>query len=108
LHNFPGEHFDGAIAALVLDNTSREEMRSAISLIWASLVEGGCFFALFNPVMTEDEERKEAESGNPTAGFTSVSYTDEELMNSFPGFLIICTQTFELGTRGYFLIKHTM
>ena len=105
---FPGEHFDGALAALVLDNISRDEMRSAVSLIRESLVEGGCFFALFNPIMTGEEEEKEAESGNPTAGITSVRYTNDELMNNFPGFQVIRTELYELGTRGYFLIKHTM
>jgi len=70
-------------------------------------VEGDCFFALFNPPMTEEEERKEAESGNPTAGITSVRYTDEELTGSFLGFDIVRAATFELGTRGYFLVKHT-
>jgi cyclopropane fatty-acyl-phospholipid synthase-like methyltransferase len=104
---FPGGRFDGAVAALVFDNVAREEMYVAITLIRSSLIEGGGLFALFNPLMTEEEKRKEADSDNPTAGITNVSYTDDELLESFPGFQIVAFKKFERGTRGLCLVKRT-
>ena len=100
---FPGEQFDAVIAALVLDNVSRSEMKTAIGHMRASLREEGMAFCLFNPVGTRDERTEGGESTNPTSGVTHVVYDDDELRAAFAGFTILDFRRYEMGTRGLFL-----
>lgn len=100
---FMGEKFQGVVAALILDNVSREEMRTGIRLICESLVDEGYVFALFNPFMTEEMKSAQIECENPTAGITQISYTDGEIISAFAGFEVLRKESFEAGMRGFFL-----
>lgn len=99
---FPGEMFDAVVAALVLDNVTREEMSAAVLRIRAALRPSGVLFCLFNPDLFCAHENEEPES-NPTAGITRVVYTDEELRTAFPGFCVLDVRRYEAGTRGVYL-----
>jgi SAM-dependent methyltransferase len=99
---FPGESFDAVVAALVLDNVTREEMSEAMLRIRGSLKPSGVSFCLFNPDLSCADEDGESES-NPTAGITRVAYTDEELRTVFPGFSVLDVRRYEAGTRGVYL-----
>lgn len=96
---FPGEAFDAAVAALVLDNVEREEMRQAIGRMFAALRPDGLAFCLFNPVVSCADDG----ASNPTAGLTRVVYTDTELVAAFAGFEILDRRVYEAGTRGMYL-----
>lgn len=96
---FPGETFDGVVAALVLDNIARQEMTVAIERMQAALRPGGVAFCLFNPPF----DCADAEDDNPTAGITRVVYSDAELAAAFPGFDLLDRCSYEAGTRGLFL-----
>lgn len=82
--------FDAAVAAMILDNVSRDEMDQAISILHQKLRSGGVLFALFNPFLT-DKQKEEifTNSQNPTKDITSVTYSDEEIQSAFPGFEVI-------------------
>jgi SAM-dependent methyltransferase len=96
---FPGETFDAAVAALVLDNMAREEMREAIGRMRAALRPGGLAFCLFNPIAVCADD----EADNPTAGLTRVVYRDAELDEAFSGFEVVDRRVYEAGTRGIYL-----
>jgi ubiquinone/menaquinone biosynthesis C-methylase UbiE len=96
---YPGERFDAAVVALVLDNIPREDMPRAIKCMKAALREGGVAFALFNPVAVCATDAAD----NPTAGLTRVVYTDAELVNAFAGFSVLGIRRYEAGTRGVYL-----
>ena len=98
---FPGERFHAVVAALVLDNVTREQTIAGIECIRASLAANGVVFALFNPAAVCDDS-PEAED-NPTRGITQTQYADEERMAGFEGFTILDFRRYELGTRGLFL-----
>jgi 2-polyprenyl-3-methyl-5-hydroxy-6-metoxy-1,4-benzoquinol methylase len=84
---FPGQKFDAAVAAMILDNVAREEMSQAVSLLATKLRPGGALFALFNPFLSESQKEEILRgSNNPTQGITSITYTDEEIQKAFPGF----------------------
>lgn len=102
---FPDEKFQGIVAALILDNVSREEMLIAINLIRESLVEEGYVFALFNPVMAEEMINAQIECENPTAGITQINYTDCEIISAFAGFDALDQKIYEAGMRGFELKK---
>jgi hypothetical protein len=75
---FPGEFFDAVVAALVLDNVTREEMSAAVLRIRAALTPSGVSFCLFDPDLSCAHEDRGPES-NSTTGITRVVYTDEKL-----------------------------
>ncbi len=104
---FPGEEFDAVVAAMVLDNLSREEMKLAIRCIDSSLKAGGVVFALFNPKLSEDELEKLSRTDNPTKGVTLILYDDDELREAFVGFEVMDLRRYEMGTRGLYLRKLT-
>jgi SAM-dependent methyltransferase len=104
---FPGERFDAVVAALVLDNVTREEMLAGIECIRASLADDGVVFASFNPVVTCADSGAIAED-NPTRGVTQTRYEDDELQVAFEGFTVLDFRRFELGTRGLFLRRGTL
>jgi SAM-dependent methyltransferase len=96
---FPGETFDGAVAALVLDNIAREDMREAIRRMRAALRPGGLAFCLFNPIAVCADD----DTDNPTTGLTRVVYRDAELVEAFHGFEVLDRRVYEAGTRGIYL-----
>lgn len=96
---FPGETFDAVVAALVLDNITREEMGAAIERMRAALHPGGLAFCLFNPVAVCAED----DADNPTTGLTRVVYQDAELIDAFSGFEVQDRRLYEAGTRGVYL-----
>jgi cyclopropane fatty-acyl-phospholipid synthase-like methyltransferase len=96
---FPGETFDAAVAALVLDNIAREEMREAIGRMHAALRPGGLAFCLFNPIAVCADD----DADNPTTGLTRVVYRDAELVEAFSGFEVLDRRMYEAGTRGIYL-----
>lgn len=96
---FPGETFDAAVAALVLDNLTREEMPQAIDCMRAALRPGGLAFCLFNPVATCADD----EVDNPTKDLTRVAYEDAELVDALSGFEVLDRRVYEAGTRGVYL-----
>jgi cyclopropane fatty-acyl-phospholipid synthase-like methyltransferase len=102
---FPGEKFQGVVAALVLDNVSREEMLTGISWMRESLVDEGYLFALFNPVMTKEIIDAQIKDENPTAGITQINYTDSEIISVFKGFEILKREIYEAEMRGFWLRK---
>lgn len=96
---YPGERFDAAVAALVLDNIPRENLPRAIECMKGALRGGGVAFALFNPVAVCADEIAD----NPTSGLTRVDYTDAELGDAFAGFKVMGMRRYEAGTRGVYL-----
>lgn len=102
---FPGERFDGVVAALILDNVSREEMLIGVNLIRECLVDKGYLFALFNPIDTREAMEAEFECENPTAGITQMNYTNSEIISAFRGFEVLRQETYEAQMRAFFLRK---
>jgi 2-polyprenyl-3-methyl-5-hydroxy-6-metoxy-1,4-benzoquinol methylase len=94
---FPGQTFDAAVAAMILDNVAREEMDQAVSLLRTKLKTGGVLFVLFNPFLTEKQKEEILKaSNNPTQGITSVTYSDEEIQEAFPGFEVMAFKKYPL------------
>lgn len=102
---FPNEKFDGIVAALILDNVSREEMVIGVNLIRECLVDEGYLFALFNPIDTREAMDDQIECENPTAGITQVNYTNSEIISSLIGFEVLRQETYEAQMRAFFLRK---
>jgi cyclopropane fatty-acyl-phospholipid synthase-like methyltransferase len=102
---FPGERFDGVVAALILDNVSREEMLIGVKLIRECLVDKGYLFALFNPIDTREAIEDRIECENPTAGITQMNYTNSEIISAFRGFEVLRQATYEAQMRAFFLRK---
>ncbi len=103
----PGEKFEGVVAALILDNVSRQETLIGIEQIRESLIDGGYVFTLFNPEVTEDPAPGPDGEDHPLAGITHVEYEDDEILRSFAGFELLGRETFELGMRAFFLRKQS-
>lgn len=102
---FPGEKFQGVVAALILDNVSRQEMLTGIERIRESLIDGGYVYALFNPMSAEDSSPSPEGADNPLAGITHVEYEDDEIVRSFSGFDLLGRGTFEAHMRAFYLRK---
>jgi hypothetical protein len=102
---FPDDTFDGIVAALILDNVSREEMLTGVNLMRECLVEEGYLFALFNPIDTREAIDAQIECENPTAGITQIKYTNSEIISAFRGFEILKQETYEAEMRAFFLRK---
>ncbi len=102
---FPDERFEAIVAALILDNVSREEMLIGIDLIRECLVDEGYLFALFNPIDTRGEINAQIKCENPTAGITQMNYTNSEIISAFLGFEVLRQETYEAQMRGLFLRK---
>ncbi len=98
---FPDVKFDAVVAALVLDNATREEMECAAAHIHGGLREGGRLFAVFNPHLTQEDIERLKASDNPTKGVTSVVYTDGEIRKALRDFEILEAGTYEQDTRGF-------
>lgn len=90
---FKNEKFDAALAALILDNVTKEEMSEAICELKSVVKDNGVVFALFNPFLTP-EQLERMSKNNPTKDATSVIYTDEELRNAFQNFEILEFKTY--------------
>ncbi len=106
---FPRKTFDAALATLILDNVVFEEMERAVSLLRSKLNSGGVLFAFFNPFLSQQQKAEiYSQTNNPTKDITSVSYTDDEIRNLFPGFEIVEFRKYPiqgLDFRGVFLRK---
>jgi hypothetical protein len=93
------------VAALTLDNVSRQEMLIGIERIRESLIDGGYVFALCNPVVTEEPSPGPEGAENPLAGITHVKYEDDEIIGAFSGFDLLGRGMFEVGMRAFLLRK---
>jgi cyclopropane fatty-acyl-phospholipid synthase-like methyltransferase len=102
---FPGERFEGVVAALILDNVSREEMLIGVKLIRECLVGKGYLFALFNPIDTREARDAQFECENPTAGITQMNSTNSEIISALLGFEVLRQGTYEAQMRAFFLRK---
>lgn len=96
---FPGERFDAAVAALVLDNLPREELPVALARMGEAVRPGGLAFFLFNPIAICADNAED----NPTAGITQVRYSDDELRRLLSEWDVDRTARYEAGTRGWFM-----
>ena len=102
---FPGEKFQGVVAALILDNVPRKEMLTGINRTSKSLIDEGILFALFNPLMTKEMIKAQIDNENPTAEVTRINYTDSEIISAFAGFEVLKRETYEAEMRGFWLKK---
>lgn len=100
LPGLAGQNFDAVVAALVLDNMSRERMACAVRAIAGYLRPRGHLFAVFNPVTIPEEGHD-----NPTQGITRVVYSDDDILQALPGFELLRREVYEMGTRGFLLRK---
>lgn len=78
--------FDGVLAALILDNLSREDCVRAVRELSAVTRAGGRGYFVFSPVLTPGELA--GASDNPTKGCTHVVYEDDELAACLPGWTV--------------------
>jgi SAM-dependent methyltransferase len=105
---FRGEKFQGVVAALILDNVSRQEMLTGIERIRESLIDGGHVFALFNPLTREELSPEPEGEDHPLTGITQMKYEDDEIIRSFAGFDLLSRGTFESGMRAFSLVHGRM
>jgi len=102
---FPNESFDAHVSAMVIHNISKPELEVCLSILYEKLNQGGVFFLLVNPFLTEELAKIQENSDNPTKGITQINYTDQELKDLFPGYELVNFKTYKDGTRGIFLLK---
>ena len=95
---FRGGGFDGLLAAVVLDNLSREDRARSVRAFNAVLEPGARGFFVFNPVLSRDELEAVPDS-NPTRGCMHVDYGDEELAGCLPGWSVTRFGRTEEGFR---------
>ena len=86
---FPEQNFDAIVAAMILENVSRDEMKYAIALMKSKLNPRGVVFALFNPLLSQEQLEAILKAGNPTKGITSERYSDDEIQAAFKDFEIL-------------------
>ena len=79
--------FDGVLAALLLDNVSREDLGKVIRGVNRAVRAGSPGFFVFNPYLTEQDAARIAED-NPTKNCMYVAYRDEELPDCLEGWAV--------------------
>jgi SAM-dependent methyltransferase len=88
---FHRDTFDGVLAALLLDNLSREDLGSAVREINYSTRPGARGFFVFNPYLTEADLASVSDQ-NPTKDCKHVAYEDDELSACLPGWALTRTK----------------
>ena len=94
---FPPSTFDGVLAALLLDNLSRDDLARTMVEVGRTARAGARGFFVFNPFVTEPPDAPA--SDNPTSGCKHVAYGDDELPSCLPGWTVTGRQTSDEGFR---------
>jgi len=84
---FRDDTFDGILAALVLDNASREDAATAVRELSRVAKPASHGLFVFNPYET-DEQMAADEGDNPTKDCTHVAYADDELSGCLTGWSV--------------------
>ncbi|MEX0691335.1 MAG: class I SAM-dependent methyltransferase [Gemmatimonadales bacterium] len=87
--------FTGVLAALILDNLSRDDMPEAVAEATRVVGAGGYGFFVFNP----SSYAPAAAADNPTRGCMHVVYSDAELLLALPGWSLSAIRTSAEGFR---------
>lgn len=101
---FHGRPFDGALAALILDNLSRDDCALAVDELSRVVQTGGLGFFVFNPRLTPADLTAKSQ-GNPTSSCTLVEYEDHELAACLEGWSIT---RFDRSAEGFRLVEATL
>lgn len=95
---FCGAAFDGVMAALLLDNLTREECQRVSGELARVVRLGARGFFVFNPLLTLEELAPLPED-NPSRDCTHTVYQDVELPACLPGWGVSRTETTLEGFR---------
>jgi ubiquinone/menaquinone biosynthesis C-methylase UbiE len=94
---FPPATFDGVLAALILDNLSRDDLARTMTAVGRATRARARGFFVFNPLVTESGDP--AAEDNPTRGCMHVAYRDDELPSLLAGWTVTGRQASDEGFR---------